>query len=397
MKNKINKLLLVLTIFVLPMGISRIQAQVNCDISIDSPQPVCYNNFFELSVLEQLGLTYYWTPTGDTTSSILVKITEPTDFTVTVIDTVNHDTCTSAPFHVNVRPKIKVTFNQLQLTCTNGDEDNGNSAQVKATAGDEFPADAYHYFWDVRPIQIAPGDSSLAMGLKAHQNYIVEVKDDSGCSTVDTFYTKAYDNPLIEMTADPDTAYLENPHVHFSFANLSQDSIQVTNSFWEFDKDSSSYSEPEVNYTFTGDSANTYNVYLTVTNQQGCDTIYATTVYILPVKLFIPNVFTPNGDGINDTFIISEKGSTAGGSSGGQKNSLAEYDNYKPINIYYEHSELVVFNRQGRVVYKSSNYQNDWDGGNLPDGVYFYVLKCHGFKTPKAVFKGSVTIFGSGR
>ena len=369
-------------------------AQVICEISIDTPPPVCYDNFFELSVLEQPGVTYYWSPTGDTTSNIVVKITEPTDFTVTVIDTVNHDTCVSEPYHVDVRPEIKVTFEQLQLTCTNGDEDNGNTAQVKATAGDAYPPDEYHYFWDVHPIQIAPGDSSLAMGLKAYQNYIITVKDNYGCSTVDTFYTKAYYNPDIEIVADPDTLYLENPHGHFSFINHSEDSVQVTNSFWEFDKDDNSYSMPELDYTFRGDSADTYTVYLTVYNQQGCDTVYTAFIDVLPVNLLIPNVFTPNGDGINDTFIISEQSSTSGGGNqGGTKSISAEYDNYKPINVFYEGSELVVFNRYGRVVYKSSNYQNDWDGGNLPDGTYFYVLKCHGFKTKKAVYKGSVAIF----
>jgi len=56
----------------------------------------------------------------------------------------------------------------------------------------------------------------------------------------------------------------------------------------------------------------------------------------------------------------------------------------------------VIFNRWGRIVYKSSDYQNDWDGGDLPDGVYFYVLKCYGARS-NDVFKGSVSIYGSGR
>ncbi len=381
--KKFNKnIVIIISVLVLIISSAKVFSQVSCDISIDTPQPVCYDNYFELSVLEQTGFTYYWTPTGDTTSDIVVKITQPTDFTVRVIDTINHDTCISAPYHVDVKPEINVTFKQLQLTCSDGDEDNGNTAQVKATAGSEYPADQYHYFWDVHPIQISPGDSSLALGLKAYQNYIIEVKDDDGCSTVDTFYTKAYYNPKVDIIADPDTAYLENPNVTFSFNNLSADTISITNSFWQFDKDENSYSQPELDYTFTGDSAYAYNVYLTVSNQQGCDTVYTSILNVLPVKLFIPNVFTPNGDGVNDTFVISEKGNN---------------NEEKPINVYYEHSELVVFNRYGRTVYKSSNYQNDWDGGNLPDGTYFYVLKCHGFKTANAVFKGSVAIFGSGR
>jgi len=54
---------------------------------------------------------------------------------------------------------------------------------------------------------------------------------------------------------------------------------------------------------------------------------------------------------------------------------------------------LVIFNRFGRIVYESDNYKNNWNGGNLPDGTYFYVLKCQGYKNKNMVYKGSVTIF----
>ena len=68
-----------------------------------------------------------------------------------------------------------------------------------------------------------------------------------------------------------------------------------------------------------------------------------------PPEVAVPNVLTPNNDGVNDIFII-------------------DY-----INLY-DARELTVFNRWGTPVYQSSDYQNDWDGGNLAGGVYFYVL-----------------------
>lgn len=61
----------------------------------------------------------------------------------------------------------------------------------------------------------------------------------------------------------------------------------------------------------------------------------------------IPNVFTPNGDGIYDTWEIP-------GALSKRKNSLK------------------IFNRWGIMVEEFSPYNNDWDGGNLPDGTYFY-------------------------
>ncbi len=64
--------------------------------------------------------------------------------------------------------------------------------------------------------------------------------------------------------------------------------------------------------------------------------------------LFIPNVFTPNNDGINDTFQIR--------------------------NLPDSGSRLLITNRWGKEVFSSSNYQNNWDGDGIADGVYFYKL-----------------------
>jgi gliding motility-associated-like protein len=64
----------------------------------------------------------------------------------------------------------------------------------------------------------------------------------------------------------------------------------------------------------------------------------------------ITNVITPNGDGKNDKFII--------------KNVQAD-----------SHRKLIIFDRWGKKVYETSNYQNDWEAKNNPAGTYFYVLE----------------------
>jgi gliding motility-associated-like protein len=82
----------------------------------------------------------------------------------------------------------------------------------------------------------------------------------------------------------------------------------------------------------------------------GCKTV-TDSVYINIVSCEIKpsNVMTPNGDGKNDFFLISG------------------------IDMH-PNSKLIIFNRWGRKVFESNNYQNDWDGDNNPDGVYFYIL-----------------------
>ena len=73
-------------------------------------------------------------------------------------------------------------------------------------------------------------------------------------------------------------------------------------------------------------------------------------VTVVDNQLIIPNVFTPNGDGFNDVFEISGLDS-------------------------YNKAEIIIYNRWGNEVYKSNSYANDWDGSDLNEGTYYYVIK----------------------
>jgi len=81
----------------------------------------------------------------------------------------------------------------------------------------------------------------------------------------------------------------------------------------------------------------------------------------------IPNVFTPNGDGKNETFFIER------------------------LDRYSE-NQLTVINRWGSTVYEKNGYLNDWTANGLVDGTYFYVLKIKTLTAQWQEFKGYVTI-----
>jgi gliding motility-associated-like protein len=98
--------------------------------------------------------------------------------------------------------------------------------------------------------------------------------------------------------------------------------------------------------TITG--LNTVGLYHFInTNINGCaDTV---ALNVIPPDMEIPNIFTPNDDGKNDVFKLKDLES-------------------------YPGSQLIVFNRWGNEVYRSDNYLNNWNGSNLAEGTYYYLL-----------------------
>ncbi|WCC45232.1 gliding motility-associated C-terminal domain-containing protein [Tenacibaculum finnmarkense] len=90
------------------------------------------------------------------------------------------------------------------------------------------------------------------------------------------------------------------------------------------------------------------------------------------------NAFSPNGDGVNDTWMV-----------------LADIANKYPKNT------MCIYNRHGNLVYKALRYNNDWDGtsngkitlskkSKLPTGPYVYILELN--NATKKVLKGQVYI-----
>jgi gliding motility-associated-like protein len=233
-------------------------------------------------------------------------------------------------------------------------------AQVKANVEGGYPP--YRYEWSA---DVAPNDSSTALGLCSNDEYALLVYD-TVCIYDTTYSVESFDIPEIEITSEPkDSVYTVNPRVTFFYENKSADTLPITNFFWEFG-DGTTSTETFPTHTF----AETDTVKFSYTTIDGCDSAEYITIIVRELELEVPNVFTPNGDGVNDFFEV-------------------------PNLDKYVSNELVIVNRWGQKVYEASNYDNDWDGDSNPDGTYFYILRAIGiFK--EDVFRGTVTILGSG-
>lgn len=375
-------------------------AQDPCVITCSETMPVCSETELTLSVPNNDLQRYQWTPGGETTSMITVAPLTTTTYEVFVTDTLGMELC-HASYTVEVLPRFETSLRQFKLTCSNGEEDNGKTAQVKAEASGGV--EPYHFVWqekhgnhwsDMSGLHVSPTDPTLAIGLRAYQWYRVEITDGRGCTQHDSIFTRAYPTPVIEISCDPsDTVYIQNPNVTFSFENLSADSISIDHFFWTFEHELTSTQEQP---TFTYVEAGNFQASLTVYDDYGCDTMYYKDLRVNPVQLSIPNVFTPNGDGINDTFVITlGTGSDTPGNDHGSTRYRGD-EAEKPLSAYYQSTDLMIMNRWGRVVYHSKDYQNDWDGGGLADGTYFYVLRCKGLKE-EVQYQGSLMIITKSR
>jgi gliding motility-associated-like protein len=92
---------------------------------------------------------------------------------------------------------------------------------------------------------------------------------------------------------------------------------------------------------------------LTVTGEGGC--VSTDEVNVISLKMLkIPNTFSPNNDGINDTWQIG--------------------------NLYiYPYAKIQVFTRTGQLIYQTNGYYKPWDGTKagkpLPSDTYYYIIE----------------------
>jgi gliding motility-associated-like protein len=187
--------------------------------------------------------------------------------------------------------------------------------------------------------------------------YKIQVTDSFNCVSESSFpYTSIH--VKADFTVEPKTgeAPLE--------VELTDKSIRGLIYKWEFGDDSTSALQNPLPHIYYRPGE--YFVKLTIESSQGCvDTLRSDKIVVDPSKLDIPNVFTPDGDGINDYFVVESK-------------------SLRSINVE-------IFSRSGLMVYSysgSGESLKDWQGwdGNInrssakaSPGVYFYLIRARGW------------------
>lgn len=93
----------------------------------------------------------------------------------------------------------------------------------------------------------------------------------------------------------------------------------------------------------------TYVVCFTIGTDHGCSDTVCRTIEVIPAEVEVPNVITPNADGVNDLLVFR-------------------------YLEFYTNNKLEIYDRWGALLYTKNSYANDWDGSKYVDGTYYYVL-----------------------
>jgi gliding motility-associated-like protein len=313
-------------------------------IKVSGPSTFCDGD--SVTLTSSAGTGNLWS-NGATTQSI--NITTSGSYTV---QATNAYGCLSIPSLATV---VSVTALPLISASNNGPVCTGNALNL--TGG---PAGMTIYYWtgpdDFTSLIQNPSVSDSAT-LDMAGLYTLTVADVNGCTNIATQSIIVNETPV--AVAGPD----QNLKFNFETQMNAELSASETGD-WSLISGTGHFSDIHSPTTRVTELSAGENKFLWKVLNGNCED--TAEVKITVHDLFVPSVITPNGDGKNDYFKISEFSGKA---------------------------ELIIFNRWGNEEYTNANYLNDWDGRNnkgaeLPADTYFYILK---FENGK-IKKGSVLI-----
>jgi gliding motility-associated-like protein len=290
--------------------------------------------------------TYFWPLSSNTTNTQTGMFAGT--FTVTVTDA---NGCQITDTVIITQPApIQVSSTSTPASCGTS---NG-TATANVVSGGTGP---YSYSWPQ-----SGQTTQTATGLPAGPNNFT-VTDANGCTANGVANVGTINDHVAAATANPTNGVVP---LTVNFTNNSQNTSTY---FWDFGNNSTSTdANPSTTYTSEG----TYTVILIATNAGGCsDTAYLTIVVLNESFLLVPNVFSPNGDGINDEFKV-------------QYQYITEFN-------------MTIANRWGTILYETANIDQGWDGkhnGNMcADGTYYYIIKAKGIEGKEYNLSGHLTMF----
>jgi gliding motility-associated-like protein len=199
------------------------------------------------------------------------------------------------------------------------------------------------------------------------------VTNSTGCTNTLTIndLVEVYEVPVADFFAEPQAATIDNPTIRFT----EQINIPFSIITWDFGDGGAASGEASPRHTYT--APGTYYVVMYTETEHGCWDRDTLEIGILEdIKIFVPNAFSPNGDGLNDCFSV-------GGTTG------------DVIEVF----RVIIYSRWGQQIFESAitDPYCVWDGRDYsgkyvtPDSYIFRIFgKNH--RGAKKVYEGIVTV-----
>jgi gliding motility-associated-like protein len=337
------------------------------DLTGDNSEVICFGEDVYLSVSQINAITPYniiWTNSVNaTTNNNDTWVVPPsnTTYTATLVD--NNGCTATHNFNVIVNPLPDPSFTQSDITGC-------NPKCIDFSIINPNPN--YTYDWSMGTGANRTG-SMFSYCYSKDGLYDIGVIATTNLGCKDTIYKPNHIiinlSPTAQFSISPESVTdIMSPY--FEFGNLSKDGMTY---FWSFgDSQTSTDENTEHSYISSGE----YCIKLIATSSYNtgiptCSDSIINCVTINPLSvLYIPEAFTPNGDGINDYFFV------------------------KSSRIYDYH--LTIFNRWGSTIFQTYDLETVWDGtygtNIVQDGVYYYFVSYRDVEMKIYVKNGTVTL-----
>jgi gliding motility-associated-like protein len=330
--------------------------QVRASVSADTNR-ICQGLSVQLNAAGGLGSSsYLWTPAAGLDDPSRPNPIARPDTSTTYTLTLREGICAdqqSLRIEVNPAPRPDY-FSSLTEGC-----------DPLTVAFAENSGSGISFVWEFGDESPLSNESSPEHTYKAPGLYDVRftATGPGGCSaSAAPRQIRVYPRGTAAFAAEPPMGTrISLPDAAVAFSDLSQGAVSY---FWDFGDSSYSQAPSPVHlYQEAGE----YAVTLIITDAGGCvDTFSLGPVLVISPDLFIPNVFTPNGDNVNDLFRVRYEGK--------------------------EGYQIQIFDRWGRKMFEAASASESWDGlgpegGEAPEGVYFYQIAAGGRN-----FSGSLTL-----
>ena len=319
----------------------------NLVIATHNDTTICSGASFNANITGNAA-TYSWSPlTGVSNPSIANPVLSPSDTTVyTITGILGSCPSLSRSFRVNVIPPVQLNIPAGKTICKGASFTPGISGNGTT------------YVWSPVTGVSDPNIANPVLSPIATTNYVVTALK-GNCNIQKSFTVNVV--PGVTVFAGSDLTTIEGQSVQLAGSGSAGTYLWTPASGLSSTSILNPVANPSVTTTYV----------LSITSPLGCTETDDVIVTVVPYCIKPMDAITPNGDGKNDQWLVSNG------------NCLSRI-------------KVKVFNRYGSPVYENDDYKNDWQGTfkgkPLPDATYYYVIEYYLVSGRKVYKNGDLTI-----